>query len=108
MKLGHMDDEPIQLRPHLNLTAQTAIGQALTSGGIEHCVLCFVDRWQQRQELFFHINMTRRAKARTSAFSDDSVDSIPHSALHDGITDRHIDFVTLSLMRNVSDFWHVL
>src|SRR3984885_9497719 len=87
--LGRSHNQAFEFLTHRYLAAQTAVGTPLRSRGIEHLILVFLDRLQQAEKCFVHINVAGGALARPATLGDNAVDSILNGALHNRVTDGH-------------------
>ena len=91
LRRGRVDHQPIELRRHMELAAQAAVGFARRRRGLKHRVLILGHRLQPRQELFFDVDVASGALAVAAAFGDDPVDAVLDGAFHDSVADRNVN-----------------
>src|SRR5208283_4069486 len=99
------DDEPVEFRRDLDLTAKPRIRLNLISK-IQH-IFFLVGRFaRQRHPFFVDINMARRAGTAAAAFGSDLGDTITDGGFHDRGVFLRLDGPGFAKGVDISDFDH--
>src|SRR5438128_1669308 len=86
-----VDHQAVEFGLYVELAAQAAIRFPGRCRGLEHRVLVFGDRLQDREEVFLDVDVAGGALAIAAAFRDDPVDAVLNGAFHNRVAYRNVN-----------------
>src|SRR5882672_9113516 len=103
--VGYSHDDAVELVPCDDLAAQPAV-RVPREHAVEHAVFLSVGARELVDPGRVHVNVARRARARSAAFGDDARDVVVDGGLHEGAAGGDVDDTLFAVGLDVGHLRH--